>query len=551
MKTYFLSKKTFFCDFFLCSIIFFFIFSCSENEIIDDNFMRNNELKTRSIQTPYLDWENADWMPTPPNQAKIPSPWTGQGSLVSTLGIDVLNDRMACDGWELLYNSFDANLPQLINPYFILYNKYRGLMRIYLFITTQFVTTSSYIQDGLSVVSTKPTSILNFLGQDAVDATVKKDLYLQIQSAPYDNSCPLASNKWHMLQYELAYDPELANIPYNQIQLSWFLNYCDVHSISISGNQSGTLSGTIGTSESYNNNVVKSLTNAGKGVGTVVLAGIGKSFIDHNAIGSDGSNKLGLSKEIFQSISKGVTSGLSSAVGGLPSLGMSILSAVFGGGSNSTPVSLTMKTKIELTGKISSYGSFPSMPISFWMPGTLISPNAVGYLPNYNNVLGVLNFNGKPEIQLCYSEFCRKIPDEPFDPDYTTEYSEIKVYPESKTIDFSSYLIINPKVSAIADINILNQELVFVTGVESTKIGQDDIPMGCSKDNPVMFVIDNRGGATRYPMGIYINMNSVTVGVRMTIRVSPKNNAPSSTIIKTFLLKPKWSYSYDEVYGWW
>lgn len=89
-------------------------------------------MSTRSIPVPTLNWENADWMPTPPGQSRIPSPWVGAGSLASTYGMDVVNDRMASDGWTLLYNTFDANAPgQLVNPYFVLYNKYRGTMRIF------------------------------------------------------------------------------------------------------------------------------------------------------------------------------------------------------------------------------------------------------------------------------------------------------------------------------------------------------------------------------------------------------------------------------------
>lgn len=42
-------------------------------------------------------------------------------------------------------------------------------MRIYLYITTPFVATSSYIQNGISVISARETSILDFCQLDLTD----------------------------------------------------------------------------------------------------------------------------------------------------------------------------------------------------------------------------------------------------------------------------------------------------------------------------------------------------------------------------------------------
>lgn len=102
-------------------------------------------------------------------------------------------------------------------------------MRIYLYITTPFVATSSYIQNGISVISARETSILNFLGQPVLDAVAKdQKSYVQLQPAPIDGSMPLATNRWYMMEYELAYDQNLSSIPYNEIRFNWFLNYYSV-----------------------------------------------------------------------------------------------------------------------------------------------------------------------------------------------------------------------------------------------------------------------------------------------------------------------------------
>ena len=105
-------------------LIFFFLVSLTGCK--DELFIENEStpISTRAIPTPEFDWENCDWMPTPKGQSPIPSPWVGQGSIVSVYGIDVVNDRKASDGWLLLYNSFNSTATgPLINPYFILYNK--------------------------------------------------------------------------------------------------------------------------------------------------------------------------------------------------------------------------------------------------------------------------------------------------------------------------------------------------------------------------------------------------------------------------------------------
>lgn len=47
---------------------------------------------TKAEPIEWFDWEHVDWMPTPPGQARIPIPWNGQGSLVGSYELDVVND---------------------------------------------------------------------------------------------------------------------------------------------------------------------------------------------------------------------------------------------------------------------------------------------------------------------------------------------------------------------------------------------------------------------------------------------------------------------------
>lgn len=271
---------------------------CAKDEIQSWSSLETTR-ETRAVIVPAFDWENADWMPTPPNQSRIPSPWVGQGSLASLYGMEIINDRKKINGWELMYSTFDAEAPgPLVNPYFILYNKYRGTMRIFLYLTTQFVATSSYLQDGLSIASTHRTSMLNFMGQDIIDATKVSSEYQQIQPVPADGTAPLASNKWYMLEYDIAYDPNIESIPYDEIQLCWHLNYVDISDIKMFGTQIGTLNGTIGAATTEKGNVIKSLKETGSSAGKALITGIGTKIVSDNTIDEKtGENKLGLRNE--------------------------------------------------------------------------------------------------------------------------------------------------------------------------------------------------------------------------------------------------------------
>ncbi|MDR1985256.1 MAG: hypothetical protein LBQ28_10630 [Prevotellaceae bacterium] len=540
-----LNKKTKLILLVLASICFI---NCENNLFENDNAkFLNSGISPMSIIVPTFDWENIDWMPTPPGQPQIPPPWIGQGCLAANYGIDVLNDIKAADGWVLLYNTFDANAPgQLVNPYFILYNKYRGLMRIYLYVTTQFVATSTYLQDGIFINSNAATSMLNFLGTDFVDATANTKMYSQMQPAPVNGSLPLAANKWYMLQYEMAYDPNISQIPYNNIQLGWYLNYYNVDSIKLGGEFEGKLNGTIGSASSSSSNFFSDLGISGQKIGTGALALIGQSFITNNTTTGDRNNQLGLPNNVFSLLSSSVNNLMSSTSGGLTNVATNLLSAIVGGssGSGPTPISLNLNAKMELRGTQTSAGSFPSMPTSFWMPGTNISSSAAGYIPAYNEPLGVINFNGKPTITINVEYQYHEMPDEPFDPWYICKWTDYSaIFPSN--IDYSNYLIINPEVLQIADVTIEKQDLVY-KGYGSYG------PTPYDMQHSVDFVVVSpersfwRDGTTPYERSPYnesISMpQNIKIGVRFTIKIVPKNGSPSSVIIKTFQLSHQWNY---------
>lgn len=354
----------------VCVLTLFVFASCVKELAVDKpqtDPQTETALLTRAVPVQTFDWETVDFMPTPPGQPRISPPWIGQGSLTSTYGIDVVYDHKKSDGWVLLYSTFSTSGPQIANPYFILYNKYRGIMRIYSYVTTPFAVSSSYLQDGITVVGSTPRSLLSYLGEEIVDVNDKPSSYMQMQGAPTDGSAPFASNKWYMLQYELAYDPTIANTNYNAVQFSWMMNYINVTKIELGGELTGRLYGTIGSSS--NPSIFSPLAST---LGQGAIAVIGSKVLANNQIDSTGKNEWGLPANTYKAAVTGVDKAISNLASSFPQQLVSLFSALIGGSrSGPTPISLNLDTKIKLEGSATNSGSFPSSPTSLWVPGSI------------------------------------------------------------------------------------------------------------------------------------------------------------------------------------
>lgn len=512
-----------------CFFISALLSSCMKEKIAGSS--PGNSTVPRSV-TPYsFNWETVDWMPTPPGQTQIPPPWIGQGSIASIYGIDVVNDHKHADGWELVYSTFDPNASgPIANPYFMLYNRYRGLMRIYLYTTTPFVAPSTYIVDGLSVISNKSTSMLNFLGTDIVDASNKQTLFSQAEPAPTDGSQPLATNKWYMLQYEIAYDPQISTLGYQDIQLGWFTNYNSVSQISLGGSLVGTLKGTIGAPSSALNTA---LTNGGKVAGTGVLALAGKAVLDNNQTDTNGNNTIGLPAFAFKALSKGITSALSGAAGDVPGAISGIFSAIFGGSSGGQTVNLSLNASITLNGTETTKGSFPASPTSVYVPGTNITSAAQNYVPLYTNPLGVFNLTARPMVDIIVNSK----PD--LEGYYEVEWTLENGLPGLPFVTNPAVFASATDAATIANFNaliliidpVINNDLI---GGRSEFVGTHYV---------VAQTLDADDEVTRlinfYPTAHPPDPTSAAVAVRISFDIFPANGAPKTSVVKTFLANTK------------
>jgi len=320
-----------------------------------------------AIPTPTFDWETSDYMPTPPGTAPILVPWaSGSNQLFPA---DIAFDHKKKDGWNMVYNTFGTT--HMTSPsFFALYNKYNGILRFYLYLPPGTPVPSSYFSYGLSVTGTHPTTLLNF-GKDVADVANPvfsprtnpnpyRDLITSISRI--QNYQLQSTGAWYACQYEMAYDPNIANATQDNLNFVWNLATTNISKVELNGEANGSLSGTIGTE-----------TPGGFNIGSLFGKAVEGAVY---AAGLHGVGKLGIgNKDIEKSITDGAKSGLSGAVKGF-------LNAILGGSSSSPElVNLTLKTEIKLKGSMSSNSGIANPTLA--VPGTKSGKNTVGYLPAY------------------------------------------------------------------------------------------------------------------------------------------------------------------------
>lgn len=165
--------------------------------------------------------------------------------------------------------------------------------------------------------------MLNYADCEAIDNSDIRTSIQRIQSKPLDGSMPVAAHRWYMAEYELAYDPEIANIPYDKIKLNFGLNYRNITEIKLNGTIVGDIEGTIG--EQKKGEFVKAFK---KETGKAVLSNV--SYKALKALGDEktGKNKIGLSNDTYKNLLNKAGSIASGAVGGVWGAAVGLLNSM-------------------------------------------------------------------------------------------------------------------------------------------------------------------------------------------------------------------------------
>jgi hypothetical protein len=311
------------------------------------------------------------------------------------------------------------------------------------------------------------------------------------------------------------------------------LSSYDVTEVNLGGGATGTINGTIGAASSTSSNVISQLKNTGLSLGKGVLAGVGQTVLVNNTKDpNSGDNKLNIPDHIFKALTTGVSSALSAAAGNIPGAIVNILNGVFGGSSSGpTAASFNLNADLSLKGTLTNAGSFPSTPISFWVPGTDIASNAVGYIPLYNRSLGVVNLKtDTPKAIITVASNGPYTVEDPWNGEMLQYYQNYLHFPQPR--DYSWYLLINPEVLEMATVEIKKQEFYIKYYME-----------GESAENPTLvFDPPSFYWEKWYPHPEHTTNPPekepiiVEKGLRFTIEVIPNNGAPSSLIYKSFVM---------------
>jgi hypothetical protein len=432
-----------------------------------------------------FDWEgaNKDFMPTP-SGILIETPWNN-GPFIDK---GMLNDRKASEGWELYLNTFNTSAIQQ-PTYFALYNKYRGIMRIYYYTYNITNIPSSQILHKIATKGSYATNskVLNFASRFIVDVASGTN---QTSLLTTDPQTQVAPNTWYAFEYELAYDQNLAPQNFGTFSFDWFPFSTSFSNITVNGTQQGSITGNM------------SMDGAGlniAGGSTFNLAGQQAIF---NVVGKDAADKFlpMLGQAVVNGLKDAITDGIGGIVAGFAS-------GIFGAG-NEDNVDLKVNTTISLTGTIGT--NYVLTPLEFAASG--YDQSATGMEPHYSGALGVFYLSNRPTVNETIHITSQTDGNGfPIAPRYSYEYQSD---PGSAT------LIFNSDVTSQATIQNVQWDVVLQDQYHPVAGAHENIPgLGLTYTGSYMFTDDYQGAI---------------LCTRISFDVVPNNGSPRVKIVKSF-----------------
>lgn len=371
-----------------------------------------------SKKNTFFDWRSANFnLNYSPNgfliQTTIPSPFNQtNNSEVDHLYLS--NDFKPIDGWELIHRDLgyeDNGTPKtdLVNPYLILYNKFTGILRVFIAIGARENDYDACEFKLAFNTSNKKTAL--FAHSETIMEPVKtfsSDVVFSSVSRFLNED-----KKWMVAEFRMAYDPCTCNNP-SRLQLEALLT--DSAKIVLSGSSLGKITAAKIDNKSGSVDQFKFKTAVSK-VGTSVKSGqktyksiqgfISKFDTLYTTIGNI---PLGLTakpkmKEGLESIGLALTKSdfLKGGLLAIPHIGAAISAfSSFVSGAKSSPQQvafgpLAIETQMKFDGFISSQKLYKEVIVN--NPGSPQSASPGNRYPYYNEVMGVMNVLERPKIK--------------------------------------------------------------------------------------------------------------------------------------------------------
>lgn len=466
-----------------------------------------------------FDWSSnsTTYMPTNPANI-IGMPWNA--GYTNPIDINLASDYLPADGWQMVWSTFSPTTPTSGVPlYFVLYNVYRGLLRFYLYAPQNSLATSS-VTHGLNMYNQSLTSsMLNFNGRVIIDNSSNQTMF------SYANYRQLAvlTGTWYVFQYEIAYDPNIANtsyidpsVPVSSTQaLEWKSNWINVTQATFNGTITGTITGTIGQPQTF----LSSLFNLSGQAATLGLEAFGLNNVPSGSLGAAYQSAIG------NALGNTLSGFFNGVIGDLSN--------------NSTAVNLTLSANELTTGSLVNNGVLED--VNLILPGQQNAQTGNGLTPVYNNVMGVFNVTGIPQVDISEQQWTEQLTD-PYDGTLHTNYgvtATVNLTPGSVNAIFNPAIINSDPVNGCHIANLNTQLLVDAFADPNTQNYTYDatnlylVYSNSSSSNPAVFSyytqedVPGQGDEGQPTPQLY---------VRITFDVVTNNgNVKKATIMKTFL----------------
>ena len=285
-------------------------------------------------------------------------------------------DYTKAKGWKLVYANFTTNY-----PYFLLYNEYSGLLRIFFFMPavtdhyTYYGVTLSYNEGNMPSLLTIGNSNAKALDHYYSGST-SSQLVSSTNNDNYTMVVPMAAQAgWSCSDFLMLYDPNIGQTTFSNTELQIEFWEMDVSQVKLTGDITGSISGPFSmTSGGLNASAHFDVEGAG---------GKLKDFFDES------SSVVGDKIKAGETLGK--ASSITGAITSLYSLGEMFVGSSEGAADASPDISgLNVGLNVNMTGTLDLKNAFAGTTIP--IPGT--SANAGSKL--YNCPMGVINLSTTP-----------------------------------------------------------------------------------------------------------------------------------------------------------
>jgi hypothetical protein len=456
----------------------------------------NNKFDWRTNYYNWWEQINGNWL-----SSQILSPYTSINNPNLVGYIDKIPaDNRPEDGWELITYGFgkfyNGNFNQEDHPRFILYNRYTGVLRIFLYYNMP-ISHSNYqtgrirLSFSSNTTNTYQSAILTYTESIPVplDEFTKRHAFNNI------NEINVTTGEWLVADFPMAYDPCTCLNTYDLLEVK--LDLIENSSVTIEGRIS-TLDNLIVVNKAKSNNFPADYKGT---LGSRIVAGSldminqgQKTFNSFSEFYADLNTIL-----LHEKTSRSKDAKVDEVVNKIPLLidaipylesAKGLIEFFTGGGmeSNGNAISpISFEADVNLSGTIET--TQPGTYQYLVVPGSIPQSSAqLNYIPMYNEILGVFNLVETPELE--FTDYLLT-PTPQCSPAFTSPPA-VRQFKVTKPIAYA----VNPA----AHLEIEKFDATFTITYDKDEIFGPNQPIGDFFDDPIYNPVISMSGSVNGPI---------------------------------------------------